>query len=72
MGEATIHKYTEPNPKVPLGSFPSDSEGPVLGVAKPAAGQHRGSLECRINEFARDGALLDSAPCSRVRYLKYK
>lgn len=39
MGEATICKYPELDPKAPFRSFPSDSVGLVLGVTKPA-GQH--------------------------------
>lgn len=30
MGDATVCKETEPSPKVPFRSFPSDSVGPVL------------------------------------------
>ena len=47
MGEATICKYPELDPKASFRSFPSDSVGLAVGVTKPA-GQH--GDRCTVNQ----------------------
>lgn len=59
------------DPKIPLRSFPSNSVGLVLGVAKPA-GQHgdRGTANQTI--FSWDALLDWPIPPSGVTYFKFK